>query len=206
VVNDSAATSPVPVRLWRIGGFFLICYAAVLVVTRIWLDASLAIDNRILGPIETVLYLLITSMHALRPGLWSAGIAAAAVLLVWAPNLASLSSEVSLVAPVKPGIRALPPSQFVVTDDAEGTYLTDGHASIQLPFTHFYTTGQGNPHFHQQLQEIGQMIRQKHGVLVWWPTVAAGVPSENEVQQVADLVAVKHLSNGVLILGSAPGP
>jgi hypothetical protein len=215
VVNDSAATSPVPVRLWRIGGFFLICYAAVLVVTRIWLDASLAIDNRILGPIQTVLYLLITSMlywavrsriHDLRLRLWSAGIAAAAVLLVWAPNLASLSSEVSLVAPVKPGILALPPSRFVVTDDAAGTYLTDGHASIQLPFTHFYTTGQVNPRFHQQLQEIGQMIRQKHGVLVWWPTVAAGVPSENEVQQVADLVVVKQLSNGVLILGSAPGP
>jgi hypothetical protein len=212
LVKDSAAATPVPVRLWRIGGIFIICYAAVLVVTRTWLDASLAIDNRILGPIQTVLYLLIASIlywtarsriHALRPQLWSAGVAAAAVLLVWAPNLASLSSEVSLVAPVKPAILHLPPSQFVVTNDAAGTYLDSGHASIQLPFDHFYTTGQVNPRFQQEVRQIGSMIRQKHGVLVWWPTVAPGMPSEKELEQVDGLVIEKHLAGGVLILASA---
>jgi len=65
------------------------------VITSTWLDASLAIDNRMLGPIQTVLYLLIASMlywtvrsriRSLRPLRWAIGAVTVAALVLWAPN------------------------------------------------------------------------------------------------------------------------
>ena len=138
----------------------------MLVVTRTLLDASLAIDNRVLGPLQTVLYLLITSIiywavrsrvQALRPRRWDLGAVVVAALSVWAPNVAALSSELSQVAsalPADPGLRAVPPSRFVVTNDAATIYLDDGHASMLLPFRWFYTTGQANPDFTRTSEKL----------------------------------------------------
>jgi hypothetical protein len=188
----------------------------MLVITRTWLDASLAIDNRILGPLQTVLYLLIASIlywsvcsrvHAIRPRLWAAGTVAVAALVVWLPNIASLSSELTLVAattPIDPGIRALPPSQFIVTNDSAGMYLQNGRASMLLPFQFFYTTGQSNSDFNRDVGEVGQLVRRNRGVVVWSPTITPGTPSPEQLVQLAGLVITQHLAKGVLIL-AAPG-
>jgi len=214
VVKESPAASPAPIRLWRIGGWFVICYTALLVITRTWLDASLAIDNRILGPLQTVLYLLIASIlywsvcsrvHAIQPRLWAAAAVAAAVLVVWAPNIASLSSELTFVAattPIDPGIRALPPSQFIVTNDSAGMYLDNGRASMLLPFQYFYTTGQSNPDFNRDVREVGQLVRRNHGIVVWSPTITPGTPSPEQLEQLAHLVITQHLAKGVLIFAA----
>ncbi|HEY6625134.1 MAG TPA: hypothetical protein VIX85_14955 [Acidimicrobiales bacterium] len=216
VVKESPVAVQAPLRLWRIGAFFVICYTAMLVVTRTWLDASLAIDNRVLGPLQTVLYLLIASIiywavrsrvQALRPRRWAIGAVVATALLVWAPNLASLSSELGQVAsatPVGADIRAIPPSRFVITNDSAGFYLHDGHASILLPFRWFYTTDEVNRDFNRDIREVGRLVRQHHGIVVWSPILSPGVPSVTDLEEGAHLVITARLAHGVVILAAPP--
>ena len=216
VVTESPVAVRAPIRLWRVGACFVICYTAMLVVTRTLLDASLAIDNRVLGPLQTVLYLLITSIiywavrsrvQALRPRRWDLGAVVVAALSVWAPNVAALSSELSQVAsalPADPGLRAVPPSRFVVTNDAATIYLDDGHASMLLPFRWFYTTGQANPDFTRDIREVGRLVRRHHGIVVWSPILSPGLPSESDLERGAHLVITSRLGHGTVILAAPP--
>lgn len=215
VVGEVPTAVSAPIRLWRIGGWFVVCYTAMIVITSIWLDASLAIDNRILGPIQIVLYLLIASMlywsvrsrvRALQPQLWTIGAVTVAALVLWAPNAAALASELTVSATgpqAQPAISAIPASQFVVTNDTAGLYLYDGHASMLVPFQFFYTTGQANPEFAADLRETGRLIREHRGVVVWWPMTAPGAPSVQQLEQVGHLVIKKDLPGGTLILSPA---
>lgn len=215
VVGEVPAAVLAPLRLWRVGGWFVVCYTAMIVITSTWLDASLAIDNRILGPIQTVLYLLIASMlywtvrarvRALQPKLWAIGAVAVAALVLWAPNAAALASELTVAAPTtpaQPAISAIPASQFVVTNDTAAMYLYSGHASMLVPFHAFYTTDQVNPDFTADLRETGRLVRQRRGVVVWWPTMVPEAPSLQELEQVGHLVIKKDLPGGALILTPA---
>jgi hypothetical protein len=191
----------------------VVCYAGLLVITRTWLDASLAIDNRILGPLQIVLYLLIASLlyWAVRSrlstgasGLWAIGAVVIASCLVWIPNAASLSSELTLVAPTAKtdmAVRTIPPSRFIITDDAPGLYLYYGHKSILLPFRRYYTTNQVNRDFHRDLQEVGKLIRRKDGLVIVWPMFSPSVATlVTELEQVSHLVIVEHLPDGGVIL------
>jgi hypothetical protein len=215
VVGELPVAVSAPLRLWRIGGWFVVCYTAMIVITSTWLDASLAIDNRMLGPIQTVLYLLIASMlywtvrsrvRAPQPQLWAIGAVAVAAIVLWAPNAAALGSELTVSAPTTPAqaaISAIPASQFVVTNDTAGLYLYDGHASMLVPFHVFYTTGRPNPDFTADLRETGRLVRQRRGVVVWWPELSPGLPSVRELEQVGHLVIKKDLPGGTLILAAA---
>lgn len=215
VVGELPVAVSAPLRLWRIGAWFVVCYTAMIVITSTWLDASLAIDNRMLGPIQTVLYLLIASMlywtvrsrvRALQPQRWAIGAVALAALLLWAPNAASLSSELTVTAPTphpQPAISAIPASQFVVTNDTAGMYLYNGHASMLVPLAFFYTTGQTNPDFAADLRDTGRLVRQHRGVVVWWSTRSPGLPTLQELEQLGHLVIKKTLPGNVVILGPA---
>lgn len=213
VSKPTSETLEPPFRCWRIGGLFVVCYAGLLVITRTWLDASLAIDNRILGPLQIVLYLLIASLlyWAVRSrlstgasGLWAIGAVVIASCLVWIPNAASLSSELTLVAPTAKtdmAVRTIPPSRFIITDDAPGLYLYYGHKSILLPFRRYYTTNQVNRDFHRDLQEVGKLIRRKDGLVIVWPMFSPSVATlVTELEQVSHLVIVEHLPDGGVIL------
>ncbi len=215
VVGELPVAVSVPLRLWRIGAWFVVCYTAMIVITRTWLDASLAIDNRMLGPIQIVLYLLIASMlywtvrsrvRAVQPQLWAIGAVVAGALVLWGPNAGALASELTVSAPTPhppPAISAIPATQFVVTNDTAGLYLSDGHASMLVPFHAFYTTGQANPDFAADLRETGRLVRRRQGVVVWFPTLVPAEPSMQELQQVGHLVIEKDLPDGTLILGPA---
>jgi hypothetical protein len=82
-------------------------------------------------------------------------------------------------------------------------YLTSGHASMLVPFHVFYTTNQPNPDFTADLRETGRLVRQRRGVVVWWPTMVPAAPSLQELEQVGHLVIKKDLPGGTVILAPA---
>ena len=215
VVGELPVGVAAPIRLWRIGGWFVVCYSAMIVLTSTWLDASLAIDNRILGPIQTVLYLLIASMlywtvssrvRALQPQRWALEAVVVAALVLWAPNAGALASELTVSAPTPhalPAISAIPASQFVVTNDTASMYLDAGHASMLVPLRFFFTTDQANTDFTADLRETGRLVRQRRGVVVWRPTLSPGLPSVQELEQLGHLVIKKAIPGEGLILAPA---
>jgi hypothetical protein len=207
---------------WRLAGWTFVSYLAILVVTKTWLDSSTSISERLLGPAQVVLYLLLFSMiySALRRGSkslrWSAkasvGLASAVTFaigaLMWSTSAEKLPSWVSHrinTSQRELPLGGIPKSAFIVSDDPAQVYLATGRPSILLPLRRFVPTNQVNPRFELDVRDVGRLVSSRHGYVLWVPTLVQGFVTPTDLEDRAGLVVAKRDVAGDLLLVARPG-
>jgi hypothetical protein len=148
-------------RLWlALLGFYVCAQIGFLWVTRTWLNAYLAIDQRILGPAQLGLDLILVTVvcasvaavarmrigPARFPRIYPlVSTAAAAALLVG--GVANTVGRITLatVPPEMPAAVRAAPGPLVLSNDPPVVYLATGHAVVLAPVSVFLTTAMTNP-------------------------------------------------------------
>ena len=204
--------------LLRLCALFIPSYLLVVAVTDTWLDATLAVDQRILGPLQFVLYLVLLSLvyWTLRSRVTDRDrlIAVAATfglaMLALIPNLSLVSQQVrsqfpaEKSAPEFEALARLPTSDVVVTNETPGTFVFAQRGSILTPVRFFVTTERANIDFRRDVEFVGRLLRQHHGVVMIIPEFIPGPATVTEFRQWAGLVTARRFPDGTVFLSVPP--
>jgi hypothetical protein len=169
-VPDRPQSSLAPVL-----GLFTVAYIGIVVLSLMFFDASIPINERIFAP-------LIVAARASR-GIVAHGFER--------PRQTQLARA----------MRALPPGQFIATNLPEAVFLDTGRSSIIVPARVNPITGEPNLRFDDQLTELGSRRRGApwcgRAVLAQ-PGRALAFPSLEQLERVIGARPIATLDDGVI--------
>ena len=207
--------SPNGRSLLRLLALFTLSYLVVVVGSSICLDASLSLDQRVLGPIQVTTYLVLISLlywslrsclHSLprRRQIWA--VRAAALLLILPIVPAAVSQLRHPFLSPQPtaamiALSRLPADEVVVTNEPSGVFVYAHRGSVLTPVSDYVTTGEPNPDFETDLSYVGRLLRQQPGVVAFFPEpFQPSLVTVAQLEQSDGLTVTRRFADGTLFL------
>ena len=200
--------------LLRLCAFFILSYLAVILASSTWLDASLSLNQRVLGPIQVVAYLVLTSLiywtvRARVPAGFRFGplaVAGALSLLVVLPNSWLATRQLRFPFPTPQPTKAmvalakLPKHDLVVTNEPAGVFVYAHRGSVLAPVRSYIITTEPNPDFKLDVEDVGDLLQQRHGVVALVPDLYPDSLTVGELKRWAGLVVTRRFPDGTVFL------
>jgi hypothetical protein len=211
----ASASLPRPTRVvLRLAAIFIGVYLVVVVFSGSFLDASLSFDQRVLGPVQIMSYLVLLAVaywsircrvthRARMVALAATGAVALLVLLPTSP-VGARQLHLALPAPhpsrAMTALAALPASDVIVTNEPSGVFVYAHRGSVLTPVRRYIITDQGNPRFHQDLEYVGALVRRRHGVVALIPDLQQPQVGVGDLERWAGLHVTRRFGDGTLFL------
>jgi hypothetical protein len=214
--------------LLRLSAIFLLSYLIVVLGSSTLLDATLSLDQRVLGPIQVVAYLLLVSLlywavrsradarplpaHAppARFSLAPLTVAVAVALLLVVPNVALVYRQLRHPFPTPQpsagmvALAKLPTNDVVFTNEPSGVFIYAHRGSILAPVRSYPITTNPNSEFKEDVEYVGDLLRRRHGVVALVPDIQAPLLTFRELQHWAGLVVTGRFADGTVFLSAPP--
>jgi hypothetical protein len=217
LIRPASGPPPEIQNLLRLAAIFLLSYLMVVLGSSTLLDASLSLDQRVLGPIQVVAYLLLASLiyWAVRSrtgaGVPLAPLAATGTiaLLLVLPNVTLGYRQLDhpfptpRPTPAMVALAKLPASDVIFTNEPSGVFLYAHRGSVLVPGRSYPITTGRNPDFKADVAYVGNLLRRRHGVVALVPDLQAPLVSVGQFQRWAGLVVTRQFADGTVFL-SAP--
>ncbi len=210
----SCGPPPQVQSLLRLLAVFMLSYVMVVLVSSTFLDASLSLDQRVLGPVQFAAYLILMSLTywAIRSR-WAVGfrsgpllVTVAVSLLLIGPNVSLAVRQLSHPFPTPVATRAmaalskLPPGDVVVTNEPSGVFLFAHRGSVLTPVRTYAITTRPNTEFKKDVTYIGQLVKRHHGVVALVPDLQPTLVTLGQLQRWAGLVVTRRFADGTVFL------
>jgi hypothetical protein len=224
VGKEPAGLPPDAVRLFRVLAIFATAYVAVIVFTRLFLDATAPIDARYLSPLQPVMYILVFAavrhIYATRrhpqPGLAKLMCVALCLPVIGTGIQATIDTvrdgptRLSLPDPTVFSLAALPEGTFIATNAPPLVYGTTGKRSIGVPSHLEPLTLAPNENFDAELRELVEVVTERQGVIVLVGVDGRGYFGDDLVRpadlaQFPQLVPRGPFTDGTIVY-TTPGP
>ena len=214
LVRPTDGPPPEIQNLLRLAAVFLISYLVIILGSSTLLDASLSLDQRVLGPIQVVAYLILASLsHWAVRSRTGGGIPIApfavpvvVVLLLVLPNamLAYRQLDHPFPAP-RPtsaftALAKLRISDLIFTNEPSGVFVYAHRGSVLAPVRSYIITTRPNPSFKADVVYVGNVLRRRHGVVALVPDIQAPLLTVAELQHWAGLVVTRRFADGTVFL------
>lgn len=216
LIRGSSGSPPQTQDLLRLLAIFLLSYTFVVFVSSTWLDASLSLDQRVLGPMQVASYLILLSLvyWAVRSR-W-------AVDFRFAPLAVTLGVSLLLIGPsVWPAVRQLghpfptsdptpamvvlrelPSRDVVVTNEPSGVFIYADRGSVLAPVDSYAITTKPNTVFKSDVRYVGQLVKRRHGVVALVPDLQPTLVTVRQFQRWAGLVVTRRFADGTVFLAA----
>ncbi|HUQ64429.1 MAG TPA: hypothetical protein VM121_11800 [Acidimicrobiales bacterium] len=212
----------VPGRLPVVCAVFAGAYVAVLLLDRLFIDASALLDRRLLLPLHVVVIVGVLAMacrEAIRGPIKAVAIGVLGLLFVFqiaeattwvrdsvddaGARRGGYTSSVWRQSPVVATVRTLPPEVPVYTNGPDAIWFLTGRATKELPPEKDYLTGKPNPHYRAELAEMTERVRAGQGRVVYFSVIKSRpyLPTVDELRQVMPLHEVSSDQIGTLYGG-----
>ncbi len=218
LIRGSSGAPQQTQNLLRLLGIFLLSYAFVVFVSSTWLDASLSLDQRVLGPMQVTSYLILLSLvyWAVRSR-WAVDFRFASVavtlgvtLLLIVPNVSPAVRQLGHPFPVPDPtpamavLRKLPSRDLVVTNEPSGVFIFADRGSVLTPVRTYAITTKPNTQFKRDVSYIGHLVKHRHGVVALVPDLQPTLVTVGQFQRWAGLVVTRRFADGTVFL-APPG-
>lgn len=207
----------------RLLGLFAVMYLGLLVVQRVFLDASSSLDLRLLMPLHVIaivaVALVLTPLiQTTRSAAIGRVLLATVVVLISVHTAGSISwlvagnSDRSVArrgltalawerSAVMAAISAVPPGVVVYSNAPDAVYLLTGRATRPLPARVDYLTARSEPLFESAMAVIATAAHEDHAVIAWFRAAtwrARFLPTEGELVDRFDMTPVATDAVGTL--------
>lgn len=208
----------------------IIGYVALLVVTQWLVDANVATTQRLLAPVQVLVWPLVFASAVaggrhlgagaagdrrwqVRVGsVMAAGLAIAMLTTsLWGlsdrRSLFSYAVEMAATGVEESPLRQLPKDVLVVTNATGAAYIETGRAPLLLPSPIVAVTGEPNPAFGSELEELAMALAEREGIVLVKPGFG-GIDQDllDGLEGRAGLVLGRACANGDLLFAAAPVP
>jgi hypothetical protein len=200
--------------LLRLLAIFLLSYLVVVLGSIALLDASLSLNQRVLGPIQVMAYLLLGSMAywavrsraPARMPFAPLSVALAIALLVGAPNVASAVQQLDhpfptpQPTPAMAALAKLPAADLIFTNEPSGVFIYAHRGSVLAPVRRYVITTRPNPTFKADVEYVGTLLRRRPGVVALVPDIQASLLTVGELEHWAGLTVTRRFADGTIFL------
>jgi hypothetical protein len=196
-------------------GVFAATYVAVVLLSRYFVDVSVPMDGRLLAPVQAVVYVLLLSTiwaGAKRIGLRDAGAAMsclAIAIVVFMPSVHATAHFLRrgqarpVRSAVSGAVERLPANTLIATNVPERLFLETARSSIMIPLKVNPFSGRANRVVAQQLGQLREVLVERHGVIVLFPTVVANLVSTRaDLQRAIPLTTIATFPDGTAMLST----
>jgi hypothetical protein len=218
LIKPADGAPPQTQSLLRLLAIFLLSYVVVILVSSTFLDASLSLDQRVLGPLQVASSLILLSLtYWTIRSRWAVDfrfgpvvITVVVALLVIAPNVALAVRQLGhpfpapVATPAMTALAKLPGRDVVVTNEPSGVFIYTHRGSVLTPVRTYAITTKRNAAFEKDVDYIGQLVRRRHGVVALVPDLLPTSLTVGQLQRWAGLVVTRRFADGTVFL-SAPG-
>jgi len=217
LIRRSSGPPQQALGLLRLFAIFILGYALVILVSSTWLDASLSLDQRVLGPIQVASYLILLSLTywSIRSR-WAVGFRFAPLvgtlalsLLLIVPNFSPALRQLShpfptpVSAPAMAVLAKLPSRDVIVTNEPAGVFVYAHRGSVLAPVRTYAITTKPNADFKEDIRYIGHLVKSDHGVVALVPDLQPVPFTVAQLQRWTGLVVTRRFADGTVFL-SAP--
>jgi hypothetical protein len=217
LIRRASGPPPRALSVLRLAAIFMLSYLVVVLGSSTVLDASLSLDQRVLGPMQVMAYLLLGSLvywavrsrvPAGKPLMLLVVPAAIALLLVL-PNVVLAYRQLghpypsARPTPAMAALARLPRSDLIFTNEPSGVFIYAHRGSVLAPVRRYPINTDSNPDFKADVEYVGNELKSRGGVVALLPDIQAPLLSVGELQQWAGLVVTRRFADGTIFL-SAP--
>ncbi len=216
-VDDAPRSSrPGPRSPLWILAVFAVAYAAVLVFSKALLDRTIPFDRRLLAPLQVTfaivaVVLLVQVLSSRVPFAALCAVLAIVVLAwvwpwrIWFSGFGDTTTwdliegtPAAVPGRFEEAVARLPEGDLVVTNGPDRLYVLTGRPSILLPTRKYSISAQKNPNFDKEIAELGHVLAQHDGALVYYGVGDTGVsiPTLAELRRRLPLVLVEQFPSG----------
>jgi 4-amino-4-deoxy-L-arabinose transferase-like glycosyltransferase len=196
---------------------FVVIYVPVLIVSFAWFDAGATMDGRLLAPVYVSTLLLTLSLVASR---WAqaplplVGVAAGLCVVVVGTHLLWTGARVGQYYREGQGyagsewrhsstigrVKALPKGMRVYSNAPDAVYALTGTTAAWIPPTRNYLTTKPNRSYGEQLAAMGQQIRERRAVLVYFTGMLwrSYMPSAQALRAAFPSLEVEDTGDGLI--------
>jgi hypothetical protein len=214
LVRRAGGPSPQTYGLLRLGAMFLPSYLLVVLGSSTFLDATLSLGQRVLGPMQVMAYLLLVSLlywvvrsrtpasRALAPCV----VAVVVALLLVVPNVALGYRQLRhpfptpQPSPAMAALAKLPVGDVVFTNEPSGVFIYAHRGSIFAPARSYPITTNANPEFKEDVEYVGNLLRRRKGVIALVPDIQAPLLTVGELLHWGGLVVTRRFADGTVFL------
>jgi 4-amino-4-deoxy-L-arabinose transferase-like glycosyltransferase len=220
--QNNPATSSVNAKvrvLPRLLALFIVAYVGGLIASMFFLDADLTLDGRMLAPVYVSMLVLVLF---LVPGfiradknrlLWGASIilciALAGTHLIWSSARVrtyhregqGYTRREWRESPTIRRVKALPSDVRVYSNAPDAIYFLIGKLTEWVPPERNYLTGLPNSGYLGQVTAMGERIRSRKGVLVYFNGITwrPALPSARELREELPFLVVEGTGDGFIL-------
>jgi hypothetical protein len=217
LIRRASGPPPGALSLLRLAAIFMLAYLIVILGSSTVLDATLSLDQRVLGPIQVMAYLLLVSLiyWAVRSRI-PAGkpfvllvVPVAVTLLLVIPNVMLAYRQLShpfpdpQPTPAMVALARLPTSDVIFTNEPSGVFIYTGRGSVLAPVRRYPINRDPNPDFKADVEYVGNTLKRQHGVVALLPDIQTPLISVGTLEHWAGLVVTRRFADGTVFL-SAP--
>lgn len=197
---------------------FAVAYVGLLVVSISFVDFYTPLDSRILSPLYPIglvftlagvrrLLAMMPDAVSFRRAVMTCALLLCALQMVRGADLLVTSYRDGLgfarrswqQSKLLARVRALPPDTVIYSNAADVIAMLTGRRALGLPAAHDPTSGNANPSFVQERQQMREHLRASRGVLVYFRRVNRPYhPSENYLRQKLYLKTVRASTEGAI--------
>jgi hypothetical protein len=218
LIRRASGPPPQALSVLRLAAIFMVSYLVVIVGSSTVLDASLSLDQRVLGPMQVMAYLLLVSLlywavrsrvPAGRPIILLA-VPAAIVLLLVLPNVVLAYRQLgrpypsAQPTPAMAALARLPRHDLIFTNEPSGVFIYAHRGSVLAPVRKYPINTDSNLNFKADVEYVGNELRIRRGVVALLPDIQAPLLSAGELQQWAGLVVTRRFADGTIFLSAPP--
>jgi hypothetical protein len=200
--------------LLRLLAIFLLSYLAVVIGSIALLDASLSLNQRVLGPIQVAAYLLLASLaywavRSRTPARLPYApdfVALAIAVLIGVPNVALAAKQLDHpFPPARPSaamvaLAKLPAADLIFTNEPSGVFIYAHRGSVLAPVRRYVLTTRPNREFKADVEYVGALLRRRPGVVALVPDIQASLLSVGELEHWAGLAVTRQFADGTIFL------
>ncbi|MEY2423659.1 MAG: hypothetical protein QOI95_3726 [Acidimicrobiaceae bacterium] len=198
--------------LLRVLAIYPLLYGLAVIATRMFLDASTSMDDRVFSPLQGPFYVLLLGALATRKATATRALTFAVpiVLVVVAlPAAWRVVDHGILSAPPAEETFAatndLPPDAIIATNVPTRLWEVNGRWSINVPVRTIAVSGKVNGHFDAQLQELVDVVTEQHGYIVLLGSPKAGLAAllfatEHDFERFGSLRVARRTNDGVILV------
>ncbi len=214
IFRPASGPPPQTQSFLRLLAILLLSYAAVILVASTWLDASLSLDQRVLGPLQFASYLILLSVTYwglrsrwnVRPRSGLLVVTVGVSLLLVVPNVSLAVRQLSHPfpapdpTPAMAALAELPRRDIVVTNEPSGVFVFAHRGSVLTPVRTYAITTKPNAAFKHDIRYIGSLVKRRHGVVALVPDLQPTLVTVGQLQRWAGLVVTRRFADGTIFL------
>jgi hypothetical protein len=203
--------------LLRLAATFMLSYLIVILGSSTVLDASLSLDQRVLGPMQVMAYLLLVTLMywAVRSRIPVGNsftlliMPVAVTLLLVIPNAMLAYRQLGRPfpnpqpTPAMVALARLPTNDVIFTNEPSGVFIYAHRGSVLAPVRRYPINTDSNPAFKADVEYVGDVLRSRYGVVALLPDIQTPLVSVGDLEHLAGLVVTKSFADGTIFL-SAP--